>query len=524
MNLDAFKQFVKEQLGLHFGEDAHARLQALLAGRIAATATASTAHYLALAAEDPRELQRLTSLLTVNETYFYREPQHLQLLTEHLIPSILKRQEPGQRIRILSLGCSTGEEPYSIAIALRERFGDQAERLFQIQAADVDEEVLERARAAIYGPFAFRALPAELRERWFTAIDPTHRRLDQRIRQQVAFRSLNLFATPYPQSVAAQDIIFFRNVSIYFDSDTRKIVLTRLRDLLNPHGALIVGTSETLANDFGILRLHAIDGVFLFSRATTGEGRQEAAGAHHKWDTSRARSHPQPPPVGKPPPTPARAIKTALDPAPPRPRTKAPVRGDTRADQAAASTNRAPAAHPPRSSSQPDQDHYARALAAARAERFQDALNALAPLIKSADVRAEHLALKAHLLLEQGDTQGAEAAAEQALSKDPWCADALLLRGRCERLRGHAAAAIRTLRRVVYDRPDCWRAHYQLAETYRESGEPQLARREYRIVLRQLEDETRALQSVAALPSLMSVKDLRFLCETRLAQLADSAA
>jgi chemotaxis protein methyltransferase CheR len=77
---------------------------------------------------------------------------------------------------------------------------------------------------------------------------------------------------------------------------------------------------------------------------------------------------------------------------------------------------------------------------------------------------------------------------------------------------------------VVYDKPDCWRAHYQLAETYRQQGETGPAEREYRIVLRQLRNETLALQGTGALPSLLSVKDLRFLCETRLARLADAAA
>ena len=146
------------------------------------------------------------------------------------------------------------------------------------------------------------------------------------------------------------------------------------------------------------------------------------------------------------------------------------------------------------------------------------------PLCDRKDPASEHLALQAHLLLERGDTAGASAAARRALARDPWSSEALLLLGRCARLRGDVEEAIRALRRVVYDNPSCWRAHFQLAEAYREQGATDPAGREYRIVLRQLDDETLTMQGTGALPSLLSAKDLRFLCEARLARLADSAA
>ncbi|WP_373509044.1 protein-glutamate O-methyltransferase CheR, partial [Thiocapsa sp.] len=283
MPIQTFKSFVKDRLGLHFGPDADGRLRSILAGRMAATAAGSTDDYLKSVAVDPVELGRLTSLLTVNETYFYREPVHLDLLVDRLVPARLAQAEKGNPIRIFSLGCSTGEEPYSIAIALRERYGDRAERLFRITAGDVDDAALERARTAVYGPFAFRTLPAELRARWFSAVDRTHWRIDAAIRHQVDFISWNLLAPDYPTAMQGQDVIFFRNVSIYFDPATRKAVMARLRDLLTPQGHLIVGASETLANDFGLLRLLALDGVFLFEKTPVEPSPERPArglGAH----------------------------------------------------------------------------------------------------------------------------------------------------------------------------------------------------------------------------------------------------
>ncbi|EGV20077.1 CheR family methyltransferase [Thiocapsa marina] len=503
MPIRSFKSFINDRLGLHFGPDADERLSSILASRMSATAAGSIEAYLQSAAADPVELGRLTGLLTVNETYFYREPAHLKLLVERLVPARMAQAAKGNPIRILSLGCSTGEEPYSIAIALRERYGELSEHLFRITAGDVDDAALERARAAVYGPFAFRALPAELRDRWFSRVDGTHRRVDGTIRRQVDFVSWNLAAPTYPTAIPGQDIIFFRNVSIYFDPATRKAVMTRLRDLLKPGGHLIVGTSETLANDFGLMRLRDLDGVFLFDKTpvepTPGRASRGFVARSGTAVTTPASARDLRAGSTRPAST-DRGDPGAIDP---RPDTAGPI---------------VPSGTPA------DPERYAQAMTSARSERFEEALRHLAPLCDRKEAAPEHLALQAHLLLERGDTAGAEAAARRVLTQDPWSSDALLLLGRCARLRGDTLGAINALRRVVYDTPSCWRAHYQLAETYRQRGETGAAEREYRIVLRQLQNETLAMQRAGALPSLLSVKDLRFLCETRLARLADAAA
>lgn len=499
MGIEPFKRFIKDRLGLHFGADSDERLRGLLAKRLAATGRDEARAYLDWAATDPTELRALTSLLTINETYFDREPRHLELLVERLVPMLRDRTHGRTPLRILSLGCSSGEEPYSIAIALREHYGEQAERLFAISASDIDEVVLERARAATYGPFAFRALTPSRRERWFEPVDETHRRLVPEITRQVRFFRWNLIDPPGPGGIEPQDLIFFRNVSIYFDIQTRLRVIAQIRDLMQPHAWLIVGASETLANDLGLLHLWSLDGVFLF-------GREPAPGP-------TARAPTRPPPRASRPISGASATRpqaTATLPIGPRPAAPRP------AQTGEPSASAAPITTPPR-------DPYAHALALARAERFDAALAELEPLCRHPDAGVEALVLLAHLLLERGASAAATEAARRALALEPWSSEALLLLARGARLNGDEETALGALRRVIYDSPNNWRAHYQLAELYRARGETALARREYRILQRQLQDEPAILASAGPLPHPLGPRDLRLLCESRLAALAETA-
>ncbi len=521
MNIGPFRDFIKARLGLHFGEDADARLGAILDGRVSATETTDIAGYLALTAANPVEFRTLTALLTVNETYFYREPQHLALLTEHLLPTLLANRHldgrTGSPVRILSVGCSTGEEPYSIAIALRERYGDNARQLFELLGGDVDHEAIDRARAGVYTAFSFRALPEELRDRYFSSINATHRQINAAIHAQVRFVHLNLLDAAYPDTIQPQDVIFFRNVSIYFDEPTRRRVLARLKGLLNPCGYLIVGASETLANDFGLMRLHALDGVFLFDDGTPGPEPMLGPAATRSPSRQRAR--------GATPATTLVSAAAGLSGNQPGSRPanqsdpqagRAPDPGSIQAPRQVSVGHSTP---PVSSISSRNAAVYETALALAHAERFDAALNSLEPECAHADAPARLHALQAHLFLERGDAQRAVAAAERALIQDNWSSDALLLLARCARLRGDTQASIGLLKRTLYGSPTCWRAHYQLAEIYRASGESGPAAREYRILLRRLEEDPSLSQNPSELPCRLTAKDLRFLCETRLARL-----
>ncbi len=507
MNLDAAKRFLCRRLGLQFEDHAETRLRSALQSRIAATGQPGLADYLARLAGDAVELHALINLLTVKESHFFREPQHLRLLTEHLAPLLLGEHADGAPVRILSVGCAAGEEPYSIAIVLRERWGDAAVQRFRIEAADLDPEALALARAGRYRPWSLRGLDPTRATRWFNPAPDGTRELAREVRDAVAFRTLNLVADPLPDDLRGQDLIFYRNLSIYFDAPTREAVLRRLRSLLCPGGYLIVGTAETLANDRGLLQLREHAGVWYFAHPGAAE-RGAAPG--------RAPA----PPTG-------RSVSSATD----NETAGRGARCDTASpmsvqDQGGGSTmapgpfrKRAGAGitvvGPPPATGAPSTPAREARRPSAALEPPGDALAAPAELLPTA-----------HRLAESGDPEGAAAAAWRALEADPWSVEARVLLGHLARLAGDLPSAAEHLRRAVYACPDHWPAHFELAECRAAAGQDGAARREYRIVLRLL-DQARTEHARTAAPGTLAaplpVADLRLLCRARLARLGEPA-
>ena len=507
MNLEPIKRLIKDRLGLHFAEHTEDSLRRALEKRFAGTNTQSVTTYLQCLQADETEWQELTSLLTINETYFYREPQHLRLLTGELTAKLLARPDPGQRVRILSVGCSTGEEPYSIAIALREQYGESADRRFEITAGDVDRQALDKARSGVYGAYSFRALSAELAGRYFTPVDAQHRQIDPAIRRQVSLHHVNVLAGAYPQDWTGQDVVFFRNVSIYFDAATRRIIHQRLQSLLNPGGYLIVSATETLSNDFGLMTLQEQEGVFFFvNRPVSMHLPPWLKAVQAELSASNGDPIPPNPPLLK--------GGTERLPLPPLPRGAGELLnarfGTTSSPRMAEGLQTA-------------ENRYQKALTLAREQRFDEALHELAPLCAGDATQAHYWILQAYLLLERSNAAEATVAVERALALDAWSIDALLLRGRLARFQGQLEDAIRDFRQVVYVSADCWPAHYHLAELYRDRGQTGLALREYRIVWGQVADRDRALQTAGSLPLAISIQDLRVLCEMQLSRLSQTA-
>jgi chemotaxis protein methyltransferase CheR len=514
MSIAQTKTLIRQRLGLSFEGHAEERLHGALAEHMAALDIRRVADYLALLDRDEGALHTLAGLLTVKETYFYREPQHLRLLVEHLAPALLAGRGPNRPIRILSAGCATGEEPYSIVMALRERWGESAERLFRVCATDVDRHALEQARTGRYRPLSFRALDPGLRGRWFGPPAPDGTRaIAESIRRQVEFRQSNLLDLHRPDAgLADQDLIFYRNLSIYFDAHTRASVLGRLSAWLNPRGFLIVGTCETLANDLGLMALCERDGVWFFAARAPGIATalaRRTAAPPAAAAAAPARATPAPPACAGS----SRATKVATDGGEPdcepdcEPNCEPNSRADRDPDWDPSAAERA----------------YRQALSLARAERIDSALGLLTPLCDRPSASPESLTLLAQLHLERGDPERARAAVQLALSQDPWSAEALVLLGRIAHAQGAAEEAIAALRKAIYQCPNHWPAHYRLAECHRAAGNAEAAGREYRIVLRQLADGRAAAEQTGPLPWAIPIKDLRLLCQARLAGLAGTA-
>ena len=488
--LEPFKQLIKGHCGLQFEGDDATRLAQALHERCTHHAVALPA-YLALVQRSASELQELVNLLTINETYFFRESAQIDWLVQHLAPRLLACSQGAWPIRILSAACSTGEEPYSIALALWEKYGDHAARWFTVLGGDIDSHALARARAALYSDFSFRGVPEQVRQRHFTRTAQGWQ-LAQPVREMVAFHELNLLAPAHDGALQDCDVVFCRNVSIYFDTPTRRTIQQGLAALLRDEGVLVIGLAETLANDLGVLPLVEDAGLFYFAKGPLDGPLHQAAQPSHAGPAALVLR------------TPAAQPASAVPSAPPPPLSL--PQGWALPPSAAA-----PAAASSWESALTQARQLVREKDDAAAWPLLQAVLAAQPQHPEAQV------LHAYVLLERKEFTAAQAVAQQVLERDAWNVDACLLLGLAAKWQSQAAVAIRWLRQALYAQPGCWPAHFFLADLLRAQGALEQACRSWRVVLQQAaapEAET----GIRYLPLALSVQEARGVCERLLAQ------
>jgi chemotaxis protein methyltransferase CheR len=190
------------------------------------------------------ELEAAVDALTTNETYFFREPLQLRAFSEELLPRLKERNAARKRLRIWSAGCSSGEEPYTIAMLIHAT-GEFTGWDVGVYGTDISRRVLSLARRGEYGPSSFRVAPPAMVQRYLQAAGPRMRVTDE-IRAWVSFGHLNLLDRDLAPLVPPADLILCRNVMIYFDEPARRRVLDVFYDKLNEGGFLLLGHSESL--------------------------------------------------------------------------------------------------------------------------------------------------------------------------------------------------------------------------------------------------------------------------------------
>jgi chemotaxis protein methyltransferase WspC len=249
----ALQVLLKGAMGLDVASIGAAAVMRAVHLRMAAGDHSSMARYIEFARGSEEELQQLIEAIVVPETWFLRDPQAFVLLAHWAFNSWWPKHPHGS-LRLLSLPCSTGEEPYSMAMTLLSA-GFPAERL-SIDAVDISAASLAVARRALYGRNSFRTEDPTLREAYFEAADGAWK-LSKSAQAQVQFQQGNLFAEDFLAGAERYDVIFCRNVLIYFDRETQDRAVGVLRRLLAPHGLLFVGPSETsllLDHDFAAVK------------------------------------------------------------------------------------------------------------------------------------------------------------------------------------------------------------------------------------------------------------------------------
>lgn len=244
--------------GLFFSEDNRYLFERRLSPRLAHRQLLTFHdyyYYLKYDVSKDQELSDIMDVLTTNETYFFRESFQLKAFTEEIIPELvsLKAKNYDKTIRIWSAGCSTGEEPYTIAMLLLEK-PELAGLKIEIIGTDISQRVLHHARKGIYGNSSFRVTESHYKSRFFTELEGGYRVGDQ-IRELVTFSRLNLYDSSRYLFLGKMDIIFCRNVIIYFDMLAKKRVMESFYNTLNPGGFLLLGHSESLMNITTAFRL-----------------------------------------------------------------------------------------------------------------------------------------------------------------------------------------------------------------------------------------------------------------------------
>lgn len=194
--------------------------------------------------------REMLSHLTTNFTRFFRENHHFDHLRTEVLPELLARARNGGRVRIWSAACSDGQEPYSIALTVLSLMPNAADYDFRILATDIDPKILTLARAGTYDETALETVSPAMRKQWFQEVDIQGRRkfqIDDRVKRLITFNELNLMAQwPFK---GVFDVIFCRNVVIYFDEPTQVKIWSRFADLLPEGGHLYIGHSERVSGD-----------------------------------------------------------------------------------------------------------------------------------------------------------------------------------------------------------------------------------------------------------------------------------
>lgn len=242
------RKLVGEHAGISLSDAKRELVHGRLSRRIRALRLGGFDDYCALLRDRPEEeMGEFINAITTNLTAFFREMHHFEFLQETVVPEWMKRQGSSPRARLWSAGCSTGEEPYSIAMSLHAALGGRTENL-AILATDIDTNVLTTARAGIYGEERTDAFPPEYRRYLLrgTGSNSAMVRVKPEIGALIRFGQLNLMER-WPVK-GPLDVVFCRNVVIYFNKDTQRRLFARLADVIAPGGYLVIGHSETLYN------------------------------------------------------------------------------------------------------------------------------------------------------------------------------------------------------------------------------------------------------------------------------------
>ena len=249
-DFNTIRKLVYDHTGINLSEGKRDMVYSRLAKRLRQLGLETFGDYCALLEnESSDELGNFMNSVTTNLTSFFREEHHFEYLKNELLPKLMKIRDGERTIRIWSAGCSSGEEPYSIAMTVRDVIPASSGWDVRILATDLDTNVLHHASQGIYSEDRLNGVPKEKLKRWFLKGKGDNAgkvRIAKELRDMIIFKQLNLMkAWPIKPGI---DVLFCRNVVIYFDKPTQAVLFDRYANILADHGHMFIGHSETLYN------------------------------------------------------------------------------------------------------------------------------------------------------------------------------------------------------------------------------------------------------------------------------------
>ena len=451
--LGRFSEFVAAQMGLHFPAERASDLQRGIrsaAREFGFETTADCIRWLMSASLTRSQVEILASNLTVGETYFFREQRTFEIFEEHVLPELTRLRRGGeQRLRLWSAACCSGEEPYSIAISLRKTLPDFADWRVTIVGSDINPRFLHKAAQGVFTEWSFRNAPAWLKARNFANIGNGRWEILPAIKRMVSFSHINLAEDVYPSflnNTHAVDVIFCRNVLIYFSPEQVQRVIQNFYRCLTEGGWLVLSPSETphvLLPQFVPVNF---DGAILYRK-----------------DSTRTR--------------PLDMRVAPLEEAP-------PVFLQPLREPAAAAGATGPQVYEPHAlaeskSAQLPPGAWDHALALYAQGRYAETADTVAALLSSQPDEPRALALMARARANQGSLADALGWCDQVVAADKLNPGAHYLRASVLHEQGNLQEAVRSFQRVLYLDPECVLAHFALGNLARNAGKRRDADRHF---------------------------------------------
>ncbi len=467
---ERFRDWIHHHSGIYLEETKVDSLRISLVTRATRFGFVDYSEYFRFLSHDEDEFKELMNLVTINETSFFRFPAQFDALRDKVIPEILESKPKVSRsFRVWSAGCSTGEEPYTVAMSLLDSGLDGLGYRTEVLGTDVSTQALEKAKRGVYPAKALAGLPQNIAQRWFETVKGGHSPVS-RVRDTVDLSYHNLIKEPYPLVLLANwDVIFCRNVTIYFRLESTRRVVNNFYESLNPGGYLFIGHSETLTSISDRFEPVEVGGVFLY--------RKPVPRRLFSFDdvvASRGAT-----PVRKP-----------------RTRTADLAREQSGADtrnRLKSSETRVPSRAKPATSADPAPEGKAEAAALVveahkSLERGEPgAARQLADQALKLESRSvDALLVRAFGFADSGNFEAAIADATAALAINPLLAPGRYILGVIYLRQGDAVAAANEFKRTLYIDSDFVLAHLNLANIHRQQGHNEDACREYQNTIRAL--------------------------------------